>query len=126
MKQDKVLVAYLLSTFSRDVLGIEDGLTAKDLWESLHDQFSQVTSSKAMQLKAKHQNLRKNDISVIKYWNKMKVIADELALIGQPISDVDKVQQILTRLGSDFDMLVISLECQPKLPSYEALHPMLP
>ena len=32
----------------------------------------------------------------------------------------------MTGLGPDFDMLVISIEYQPKLPSYEALRPMLP
>lgn len=44
-------------------------------------------------------------MTVIEYIGHMKGITDQLAVIGNNVSDKDMVQQLINDLGPDFDML---------------------
>ncbi|KAF3773714.1 hypothetical protein EJ110_NYTH53669 [Nymphaea thermarum] len=53
--------------------------------------------------------------------HEIKNVSDQLAIIRHPVSDKDKVQQALSRLGSEFDVFCTALEVLPVFPSFEDL-----
>ncbi|KAF3795160.1 hypothetical protein EJ110_NYTH05788 [Nymphaea thermarum] len=55
---------------------------------------------------------------VTEYLAQMKGITDQLVVIGNTFSDRDKVQQILSGLGREYDMFCTALEV---IPSFEEL-----
>ncbi|KAF3784905.1 hypothetical protein EJ110_NYTH27598 [Nymphaea thermarum] len=57
----------------------------------------------------------------MEYIGHMKGITDQLAVIGNAISNKEIVQQLINGLGSNFDMLTTGLQCLPLLPSFEYL-----
>ena len=76
-------------------------------------------------LKREFQLLRKDSMTIMEYLNKIKIITDQLAVIGCAVSDNDMVQQTLSGLGSDYNMIVTSLLCLPVLPTFDELRAKL-
>ena len=126
MKRDQALVAYITSTLSQEVLvAIPDDCTAMQLWNRLVQTYSQVSQARIMFLKREFQMLRKDSMTIMEYLNKMKVITDQLAIVGSTVTDKDLVQQTLSGLGHDYHMIVTSLLCSPELPNFEDLRAKL-
>ncbi|KAF3781753.1 Retrovirus-related Pol polyprotein from transposon TNT 1-94 [Nymphaea thermarum] len=122
MAHDQSLVAYITSTLSEEVLGsIDDDLTAMELWTTLATTYSQVSEAQFLQLRRQFQDIKCGTCSVLEYLNEIKNVSDQLAAIGHPVSDKDKVQQALSGLGAEFDIFCTALEVLPILPSFEDL-----
>ncbi|KAF3771506.1 hypothetical protein EJ110_NYTH60120 [Nymphaea thermarum] len=122
MAHDQSLVAYITSTMSEEVLeDVDDDLSALELWNVLATTYSQVLEARFLQLKRQFQDIKRGTRSVLEYIHEIKNVSDQLAIIGHPVSDKDKVQQALSGLGSDFDVFCIALEVLPVLPSFEDL-----
>ncbi|KAF3786059.1 Retrovirus-related Pol polyprotein from transposon TNT 1-94 [Nymphaea thermarum] len=122
MAHDQSLVAYITSTLSEEVLGsIDDDLIALELWTTLATTYSQVSEARFLQLKRQFQDIKRGTRSVLEYLNEIKNVSDQLAAIGHPVSDKDKVQQALSGLGTEFDIFCTALEVLPILPSFEDL-----
>ncbi|KAF3776332.1 Retrovirus-related Pol polyprotein from transposon TNT 1-94 [Nymphaea thermarum] len=122
MAHDQSLVAYITSTLSEEVLGsIDDDLTALELWTTLATTYSQVSEARFLQLKRQFQDIKCGTRSVLEYLNEIKNVSDQLAAIGHPVSDKDKVQQALSGLGTEFDIFCTALEVLLILPSFEDL-----
>ncbi|KAF3778715.1 hypothetical protein EJ110_NYTH42953 [Nymphaea thermarum] len=71
--------------------------------------------------KRQFQDIKRGTRSVLEYIHEIKNVSDQLAIIGHPVSDKDKVQQALSGLGSEFDVLCTALEVLSVLPSFEDL-----
>ncbi|KAF3776827.1 Retrovirus-related Pol polyprotein from transposon TNT 1-94 [Nymphaea thermarum] len=122
MAHDQSLVTYITSTLSEEVLaGVDDDLSALELWNVLATTYSQVSEARFLQLKRQIQDIKRGTRSVLEYIHEIKNVSDQLAIIGHPVSDKDKVQQTLSGLGSDFDVFCTGLEALPVLPSFEDL-----
>ncbi|KAF3786167.1 Retrovirus-related Pol polyprotein from transposon TNT 1-94 [Nymphaea thermarum] len=122
MAHDQSLVAYITSTLSEEVLGsIDDDLTAMELWTTLATTYSQVSEARFLQLRRQFQDIKRGTRSVLEYLNEIKNVSDQLAAIGHPVSDKDKVQQALSGLGAEFDIFCTALKVLPILPSFEDL-----
>nr|VVV76891.1 unnamed protein product [Nymphaea colorata] len=122
LAHDQSLVAYITSTLSEEVLGgIDDDLTALELWSTLATTYSQVSQARFLQLRRQFQDIKRGTRTVLEYLNEIKSVSDQLAAIGHPVSDKDKVQQALSGLGTDFDIFCTALEVLPILPSFEDL-----
>ncbi|KAF3771798.1 hypothetical protein EJ110_NYTH59530 [Nymphaea thermarum] len=67
------------------------------------------------------QDIKRGTRTVLEYLNEIKSVSDQLAAIGHPVSDKDKVQQALSGLGTEFDIFCTTLEVLPILPSFEDL-----
>ncbi|KAF3772108.1 hypothetical protein EJ110_NYTH58746 [Nymphaea thermarum] len=105
-------IPHISSTLSEEVLaGVDDDLSALDLWNVLATTYSQVSEARFLQLKRQFQDIKRGTRSVLKYIREIKNVSDQLAIIGHPVSDKDKVQQTLSGLGSDFDVFCTALEC---------------
>ncbi|KAF3771767.1 hypothetical protein EJ110_NYTH59644 [Nymphaea thermarum] len=111
MAHDQSLVAYITSTLSEEVLGsIDDDLTAMELWTTLATTYSQVSEARFLQLRRQFQDIKRGTRGVLEYLNEIKNVSDQLAAIGHPVSDKDKVQQALSGLGAEFDIFCTALE----------------
>ncbi|KAF3782844.1 Retrovirus-related Pol polyprotein from transposon TNT 1-94 [Nymphaea thermarum] len=122
LAHDQSLVAYITSTLSEEVLGgVDDDLTALELWSSLATTYSQVSEARFLQLRRQFQDIKRGTRTVLEYLNEIKSVSDQLAAIGHPVSDKDKVQQALSGLGTKFDIFCTALEVLPVLPSFEDL-----
>ncbi|KAF3793861.1 Retrovirus-related Pol polyprotein from transposon TNT 1-94 [Nymphaea thermarum] len=122
LAHDQSLVAYITSTLSEEVLGgVDDDLTALELWSTLATTYSQVSEARFLQLRRQFQDIKRGTRTVLEYLNEIKSVSDQLAAIGHPVSDKDKVQQALSGLGTEFDIFCTPLEVLPILPSFEDL-----
>ncbi|KAF3778167.1 hypothetical protein EJ110_NYTH44028 [Nymphaea thermarum] len=122
MAHDRSLVAYITSTLSEEVLaGVDDDLSALELWNVLATTYSQVSESRFLQFKRQFQDIKRGTRSVLEYIHEIKNVSDQFAIIGHPVNDKDKVQQALSGLGSEFDIFCTALEVLPILPSFEDL-----
>uniref|UniRef100_A0A5K1AKN1 Retrotransposon gag domain-containing protein n=1 Tax=Nymphaea colorata TaxID=210225 RepID=A0A5K1AKN1_9MAGN len=122
LAHDQPLVAYITSTLLEEVLGgVDDDLTAQELWSMLATTYSQVSEARFLQLKRQFQDIKRGTRTVLEYLNEIKNVSDQLAVIGYPVNDKDKVQQALSGLGTDFDIFCTALEVLPVLPSFEDL-----
>ncbi|KAF3773264.1 hypothetical protein EJ110_NYTH55729 [Nymphaea thermarum] len=116
------LVAYISSTLSEEVLtGVDDDLSMLELWNVLATMYFQVSEARFLQLKRQFQDIKRRTRSVLEYIHEIKNVSDQLAIIGHPVSDKDKVQQALSGLGSKFDVFCTALEVLSVLPSFEDL-----
>ncbi|KAF3773674.1 Retrovirus-related Pol polyprotein from transposon TNT 1-94 [Nymphaea thermarum] len=122
LADDQSLVAYITSTLSEEVLGgIDDDLTALELWSTLATTYSQVSETRFLQLRRQFQDIKRGTRTMLEYLNEIKSVSDQLAAIGHPVSDKDKVQQALSGRGTDFDIFCTALEVLPVLPSFKDL-----
>ncbi|KAF3786733.1 Retrovirus-related Pol polyprotein from transposon TNT 1-94 [Nymphaea thermarum] len=122
LAHNQSLVAYITSTLSEEVLGgVDDDLTALELWSTLATTYSQVSEARFLQLRRQFQDIKRGTRTVLEYLNEIKSVSDQLAAIGHPVSDKDKVQQALSGLGTKFDIFCTALEVLPVLPSFEDL-----
>ncbi|KAF3774724.1 hypothetical protein EJ110_NYTH52484 [Nymphaea thermarum] len=62
-----------------------------------------------------------DDLTALELWSTLATTYSQLAAIGHPVSDKDKVQQALSGLGTNFDIFCTALEVLPVLPSFEDL-----
>ncbi|CAN6459960.1 unnamed protein product [Victoria cruziana] len=126
VERDQTLVAYITATLSERVLQmIPDDTTAFDLWILLANSYAQVSEARILQLKWQFQSLRKGTKSINDFLADMRVITDQLAAIGSPISDKEMVQQVLGSLSTDYHVFRTTMRMLPSLPSFEDLREKL-
>ena len=62
-----------------------------------------------MQLRLEFQTTRKGSLTMMEYILKLKSLEDNLATIGEPLTDRDQILQLLGGLGVDYNSIVASL-----------------
>lgn len=95
-----------------------------DAWDTI-----QISLFGVLSLCEKLSNVRRENKIVSDYLLFIKIVANDLALCGSPISDVDLVVHILNSVGSEFrdidatvqvhDMMITFEELQDKLLAHE-------
>ncbi|KAF3772911.1 hypothetical protein EJ110_NYTH56614 [Nymphaea thermarum] len=111
MAHAQFVVAYITSTLSKEVLaGVDDDLSALALWNVLATTYSQISEARFLQLKRQFQDIKRDTRSILEYIHEIKNVNDQLAIIGHPVSNKDKVQHALSGLGSEFDVFCTALE----------------
>jgi gag-polypeptide of LTR copia-type len=124
--QDRLLLGWLRSTISTAILAQHvQCQTASSLWQALHRVYSAISSAKIMELRRLLQTTVRGGQNCNDYFEKMRHIADQLAAIGEPISDFDLVRYILNGLGSEFNSFVVALTTRSDAVSLEELHGFL-
>lgn len=73
------------------------------MWTALESTFSAQSSARVVQLRTQLQTIRKGSSSLDEYFQRIKSLADALAVIRQPVSESDLVLYNLTRLGPEYD-----------------------
>ena len=90
------------------------------VWKQPSEQFQKKTWANKLSFRRKLNNLRLQDEDSVKdHVKSMTEIFNELAVIGAPIEEEDKVVTLLASLPDKFNMLVTALEANSEVPSME-------
>ncbi|KAK6131759.1 hypothetical protein DH2020_034493 [Rehmannia glutinosa] len=130
-RQDQLLASWILSSLSESILILMVGLSSSsEIWNAIDTHFSSQSNAKVMEYKLKLSTLKKENIPMREYLNKIKHCFDLLAAAGKKLSEEDQIMHVLTGLGSDYNALMVSVtsrfeplsmvELQALLMSYEA------
>ena len=110
-RKDQLLLSWLMSSISIEILSLVVNFeTSLELWTSLKQQFGYETSAKKVHLKIMLNNLRKGPMTVTEFFGKLKAITDELAIAGNPISSLDFLTHLISRLGQPYYSVVVYLK----------------
>ncbi|GKV17382.1 hypothetical protein SLEP1_g27897 [Rubroshorea leprosula] len=96
------------------------------LWSTLCKSYAQQSEVRLMYLQNELQNTKRDGKSIEDYWNRMKKIFDQLAIIQHPVNDLQKVHHVLTGLVKEYKMFVTVVLAKPPLPSYDDLKTLFP
>ncbi|KAK6141727.1 hypothetical protein DH2020_024529 [Rehmannia glutinosa] len=122
LRQDQLLVSWLLSSLTENMLITTVGLkTSKDVWQTLETAFGNQNSAKIMQL----QTLRKGTMPMREYLNKVKSCCDMLSAVGKQVEEWDQVCHILSGLGSEYDPVMVSITSRVVPCSLSEVHSIL-
>lgn len=125
-RSDRLLRGWITGTLSEEVLGLVVGLeTSADVWSALVESFAQDSQEREFYLNQKLQfHSRKDCKSMAEYIRIFKEICDDLAAIGQPITDRQKVFGLLKGLGTGYESFITTM-MKPPTPTYKELVPLL-
>ncbi|CAH9137250.1 unnamed protein product, partial [Cuscuta epithymum] len=101
--QDKRLVSLLLSSLTEEAMSQTLGCTTSaQVWAALASAFSLSSKSREIQLRDELQQLRRGSRTVTDYGNLFHTYCEQLAAIGSPVSQVDKIHWFCRGLGPSF------------------------
>lgn len=90
IRRDQYLMSWMLSSITESMLGnVTRCTTARDVWIALENLCQSQSKARIMQLKLQLQTQKKGDMNVDDYIQKMRGIADLLAVAGHNITDDD-------------------------------------
>lgn len=119
-RQDKALATIVLSVDPSLLYLIGDPVDPVAVWKKLEDQFQKKSWVNRLNLRRKLHSLRlKDDESVQGHVKSMLEIFNELLIVGDTITDEDRVVYLLASLPESFDTLVTALESNPTVPEME-------
>jgi hypothetical protein len=109
-EQDKAIISAILSSLSPEVLSQCLFLkTSYEVWNKLDSLYCAQSRASAMQIRMQLATIKKQDLSATDYYNRVKHLADTLAVIGAPLHDDEIVAYLLTGLPEEYDPLVTSV-----------------
>ena len=122
VRRDRALATIVLSVDPSLLYLLGDPEDPVAVWKKLSEQFQKKTWANKLSLRRKLNNLRRREGDSVK--NHMKSITEifnDLAVIGTPMEDEDKVVTLLASLPESFDMLVTALDANSELPDMEVV-----
>lgn len=121
---DMQVITWIHATLSEEILPqVLDMASAYELWQALKDSYMMHTNAKSMQLKRNLMTLKQGDKLISVYYNEVKNLYDQLALIGDNVSAKDRVIYFIQGLRDEYLPLVDSMSFMQSLPSFEAILP---
>ncbi|KAK2973116.1 hypothetical protein RJ640_027088 [Escallonia rubra] len=125
-RSDRLLRGWITGTLSEEVLGLVVGLeTSSEVWAALVDSFAQESQEREFYLTQKLQfHSRKDFKTMSEYLRVFKEICDDLAAIGQPVDDRQKVFGLLKGLGIGYESFITTM-LKPPIPSYKEIVQLL-
>ncbi|KAJ0020179.1 hypothetical protein Pint_32711 [Pistacia integerrima] len=124
LNTDQTLLSLLYSSLTEESMSEVLGLShAHEAWTTLEASFSHRSKTRELQLKDELQLMQRGSKSVAEFSRLFKGICDQLAAIGRPIDDLDKVHWFLRALGPDYKIFSTTMLSQLPLPSFVDIVP---
>ena len=121
-KRDRALATIVLAVEPSLLYLLGDPQDPVEVWEKLCDQFQKKTWANKLSLRRKLYGLKLRDSEPVQEHIKaMTEIFEELAVIGDPVEEEDRVVHILASFPESFGMLVTALEASPEVPQLEVV-----
>ena len=121
-RKDKALATIVLPVQPSLRYLIGDPEDPSEVWQKLESPFQKRTWANKLQLRRKLFSLRlKEGDSVQEHIKAMTEIFDGLSLVGDPISDKDRVVHLLASLPESHNVLVTVLEANEAVPRTEVV-----
>ena len=121
-RRDRALAVIVLSVVPALLYLIGDPECPVMVWKKLADQFQKKSWANKLELRWKLYSLRlKEGESVQKHIKSMTETFESLSVIGDPMSDEDRVVYLLASLPESFTMLVTAFEASAEVPKMEVV-----
>lgn len=121
-RRDRALAVIVLSVAPALLYLIGDPQCPVMVWKKLADQFQKKSWANKLELRRKLYSLRlKEGESVQKHIKSMTETFESLSVIGDPVSDEDRVVYLLASLPESFTMLVTAFEASAEVPKMEVV-----
>ncbi|GAB2281572.1 hypothetical protein Dimus_039478 [Dionaea muscipula] len=119
-KSDRLLRGWIIGTLSEESLGLVVGLdSASAVWQALQDEYAQDSQEREFTLRQQLVYLRKGEDKTLRdHIHAFKGLCDNLAAIGKPVADKEKVFYLLTSLGTAYEHFATTM-LKPPLPTYK-------
>ncbi|CAA0834855.1 Unknown protein, partial [Striga hermonthica] len=110
-RQDQLLASWF--SLSESILISVIGLnSSNEIWKALEASFSTRSKARTMHYRIQLQNLKKGNLNIKEYVNKIKVCCDTLAAGGHVITEQDQIMHILIGVSSEYDAVVVSVNAR--------------
>jgi hypothetical protein len=110
---------------TKEALSVVVGLTSSHaVWSTLETTFSHRSKSRELRLKDELQHIKKDAKTIVEYSHEFKSVCDQLATMGCPVDDLDKIHWYLRGLGSSFSTFSTTQLSLSSLPSFTEIVPM--
>jgi histone deacetylase 1/2 len=104
------------STVTEEILThIKNVPTARAAWVILERMFSSRSRARVIQIRSQLTSAKKKGVPAADYFRNMKMLADTLAAIGQPLKEEEVISYNLVGLGPNYDSLVTLLSVKDDL-----------
>ena len=121
-RRDRALAVIVLSVDPALLYLIGDPDDPAKVWKKLSDQFQKKTWANKLALRRKLYALRLREGGAVQeHIKEMTELFDELSVVGDPLSDEDRVVHLLASLPESYDTLVTALEANTAVPSMEVV-----
>ncbi|XP_012853856.1 PREDICTED: uncharacterized protein LOC105973379 [Erythranthe guttata] len=119
-RADYLLQSWIYGTITEDLSSMVLSKTAMahDLWKALASLFTDNEDYRAIQLEEQFKSLKKGSLSIHDYCQLLKTTADNLADVGNPVSDKQLILQTLHGLPKHYGTIVNLISFQTPLPSF--------
>ena len=119
-RQDRALSTIVLGINHSLLYLIGDPEDPVMVWRKLCAQFQKKSWANKLSLKKRLYNLKMSEgDSIQKHIKNMLEIFDELAIVGDPMEDEDRVVHLLASLPNSYEVLVTALEANAEVPELE-------
>lgn len=121
-RSDKALATIVLSVEPSLLYLLGDPVDPVIVWNTLQEQFQKKTWANKLALRRRLNSLNlKHGESVTNHIKSMTEVFSELAVIGAPMEDEDKVVTLLASLPESYNVLVTALEANAEVPKMEVV-----
>lgn len=127
-ERDQTLLSWINATLSNSALPYIIGMnTAKEAWDSLERRYASLSRSHIIELKKRLQQVKKGSSTMQEYLHQIKVLSDQLATFGAPISEDDLIIHTLAGLPPIYRPFQTSIRTGSRQDpvSLEELHTLL-
>ena len=108
--QQQQVQGFLMGSLSREILAQVVTLqTPAEVWAAIQAMFAAQTEAQAINTRMELTNLKKGNMSMAQYLAKIKMLTDEIACTGAPMSRGEIVSQVLAGLDLDYNPVVSAL-----------------
>ena len=121
-RRDRALATIVLSVEPSLLYLIGDPEDPIVVWQKLANQFEKKTWANKLNLRRRLHSLRlKDGDPVQEHVKAMTEIFDSLSVVGDPVSDEDRVVHLLASLPDSYNVLVTALEASEDVPKMEVV-----
>lgn len=121
---DAIVLQWIYGTISNDLLHtiLTPDTTAIQAWDRLAGIFQDNKNSRALYLERQFATINLDSFpNISTYCQELKVLADQLANVGTPVSDTRMVLQLIAGLTESYDSVATIIQQADPLPTfYEA------
>jgi hypothetical protein len=108
-----MLLSWLFSSLTEEIFPYVIGLTTSyDVWIALENAFGSISHNRQLQLHTELQELKKNDLFVSQFLQKVKALFIELRVAGNPLSPAEFNAIIYRNIGPDLHSIITALNLQ--------------
>ncbi|KAL4556283.1 hypothetical protein LXL04_038930 [Taraxacum kok-saghyz] len=121
-RQDQIIISAILGSLSDSIQPlVASAETSQQAWEHLNASYASVSRSRIISLKSRLAKNPKGNRTISEFLHEMKAIADELALVQNPIHEEDLAVHIISQLGDEYNHVTAALKVRETPLSFHEL-----